>query len=236
MTAIRSLTFSIFLYGTTLIIGVVCLPVLLLSRSTNLALVRWWCGYLIGGFERIVGVTKEIRGAENLPEGSFIVAAKHQAMWETVIMNILLDDPATILKKELMYIPIFGWWVAKLNMISVDRGAHAAALKKMLRDAKAQTDKGRILTIYPEGTRADLRGKNPYKPGIAALYKTLNVPVIPVALNSGYCWARKGGYRPGKITLEFLEPIEPGMDRKAFMAELETRIETACDRLADELD
>lgn len=233
MIAIRSLAFSIFLYGSTLVIGVVCLPFLLLPRAWNLVLVRWWCGYVIGGFERIIGVKRVIIGAETLPKGSFIVAAKHQAMWETVILNILLKDPATILKKELMYIPIFGWWVAKLNMITVDRGARAAALKKMLKDAKALTDKGRVLTIFPEGTRADVGGKNAYKPGVAALYKTLNVPVVPVALNSGRCWARKGGYKPGTITLEFLEPIEPGLHRKDFMRELETRIETACNRLAD---
>lgn len=233
MTAIRSIAFSFFLYGTTLIIGVVCLPVLLFPRSVNVKLVRWWCNYVIGGFERIIGVKRIVIGQENLPQGSFIVAAKHQAMWETVILNVLLDDPATILKKELMYIPIFGWWVAKLNMISVDRGAHAAALKKMLKDAKAQTENGRILTIYPEGTRADVGGKNAYKPGIAGLYKALDVPVVPVALNSGRCWARKGGYKPGTITMEFLEPIQPGMNRKEFMSELETRIETGCNRLAD---
>lgn len=233
MLAIRSFAFSLFLYGTTLVIGVVSLPLLLFPRSANLALVQWWCDYVLGGFERIVGVKTIIKGQENLPEGSYLVASKHQAMWETIKLLRLLDDPATVLKKELMMIPIFGWWAQKLNMISVDRGAHAAALRKMLRDAKAQSEKGRMLTIFPEGTRAPVGGMNPYKPGIAALYRALDVPCVPVALNSGRCWARKGGYRPGTITIEFLEPIAPGLDRKTFMAELENRIETASNRLAE---
>ncbi len=111
MITIRSIAFSIFLYGSTVVIGILCVPALLLPRSAALGLARWWCGFIIGGFERIVGVTREIRGLENFPEGSFIIAAKHQAMWETLLMNVLLDDPATILKKELLYIPVFGWFI-----------------------------------------------------------------------------------------------------------------------------
>lgn len=235
LIVLRSIAFSLFLYLGTLIIGILCLPLLLGPRSWNLALVRWWCRWTTGGFEKIIGVRTEVRGLEHLPEGAKLIASKHQAMWETVWLFNLIDDPAVVLKKELMFIPIFGWWAAKLRMISIDRGAHAAALKAMMKKAKVAADESRSIIIFPEGTRAEVGKKNEYKPGVAALYKAMDKPCVPIALNSGRCWPRKGNiYRPGVITVEILPPIEPGLDRASFMAELETRIETATAKLLDD--
>jgi len=223
------------MYGSLAVCGIVCLPLLAMPHRWNVALVRWWTGLVLGAFENLIGVETVIRGRENLPEGHYFVALKHQAMWETLMVNQLFENPAVVLKQELMWIPIFGWWAWKLRMISVDRGAHAKALRKMLAGAKRECERGRQIMIFPQGTRTPPGVKNPYKPGVAAIYKALEVPVVPVALTSGLCWPKKGyAYRPGTIILEFLPPIPPGLDRKTFMAELETRIETATDRLLAE--
>jgi 1-acyl-sn-glycerol-3-phosphate acyltransferase len=223
------------MYGSIAILGILCLPVLLMPYRWNVGLVRWWTGLVLGAFERLIGVRTVIKGEENLPQGNYFVALKHQAMWETLMVNRIFDNPAIVLKQELMWVPLFGWWAWKLRMISIDRGAHAKALRKMLAEAKRECEAGRKIVIFPQGTRTPPGVKNPYKPGVAAIYKTLDVPVVPVALTSGLCWPKKGyGYKPGTITVEFLPPIEPGLPRSEFMAELETRIETATDRLIAE--
>jgi len=201
----------------------------------NVAFVNWWCDVELGAFAWLIGVKTVVRGEENIPEGACIVASKHQAMWETLFLHRHFRNPALILKRELMWVPIFGWWIAKMRMIPIDRGAHAAALRKMLRSAKERADAGRPIAIFPQGTRTPPGTQNTYKPGVAAIYGAIDVPVVPVALNSGLCWPKKGyAYKPGIITVEFLAPIAPGLPRKEFMAELEARIETATDKLVAE--
>ncbi len=232
MTYIRAFAFAIFLYVGTLIIGLVCSPLLLASHKTNVKFIRWWTSWILGGFRIIVGVNVVLKGRENLPEGPVLLASKHQAMWETMFLYRLTEDAAVVLKQELMSIPIFGWWNKKLKMIAIQREAHAAALKAMMRDAKAATDAGRSLIIFPEGTRAIPGETNEYKSGVFALYRAMKRPCVPIALNSGRCWPKSGiGFKPGTITVEILPPIEPGLDRDTFMTELETRIETATNRL-----
>jgi len=223
------------MYGSIAILGIICLPVLLMPYRWNVALVSWWCGLILGAFGRIIGVKTIIKGRENLPEGHYFLALKHQSMWETLAVNHMFDNPAIVMKQELMWIPLFGWWTWKLRMISIDRGAHAAALRKMLNEAKRECESGRKIVIFPQGTRTPPGVKNPYKPGVAAIYNALGVPVVPVAVTSGLCWPKKGySYKPGTITIEFLPPIEAGLNRREFMSELETRIETATDRLLAE--
>ncbi len=212
--------------------GIAGVPLFLMPHRWSVVWIRTWCKLALGAFSHIIGVRTVIKGEENIPDGPFFVALKHQAMWETIFTSRYFDNPAIILKQELMWLPVFGWWAWRLRMISVDRGAHAAALRKMLKDAKAECERGRTLVIFPQGTRTPPGVKKPYKSGVAAIYGALDVPVVPVALNSGLCWPRRGyAYRPGTITIEFLPPIAPGLSRKDFMAELETRIETATDRL-----
>ena len=221
-----------FLYGFTLLAGVVCLPLLIAPRSWNVGLVRWWCGVVLGGHKHIIGVEYVIKGKENVPEGPFILAAKHQAMWETLMVNRMLRDPAIVLKKELMIIPIFGWWAWKMRMIAIDRATRASALRKMMGAAKTEAEKGRPLVIFPEGTRKTPGDPPDYKPGTVAMYRALKIPVVPAALNSGRVWPRKGfGFKPGVITFEFLPPIEPGLGKPEFNAELEKRIEESTTRL-----
>lgn len=234
MTHIRAFAFAIFLYLGTLIIGLVCAPMLLASHKANVAFIKWWTAWILGGFRIIVGVKTNLIGLENLPDEPVLLASKHQAMWETMFIYRLARDPAVVLKRELLSIPIFGWWNQKLGMIAIDREAHAAALKAMMKDAKAATEAGRSLIIFPEGTRAAPGEKNEYKPGVFALYRAMKRPCVPIALNSGRCWPRSGiGFKPGTITVEILKPIEAGLDRDTFMAELESRIETASNLLLE---
>jgi len=186
------------------------------------------------------GIHVEYRGLEHRPEGAAIVAAKHQSAWDTLIWHILLDDPAMVLKRELLLIPIYGWLCRKTRMIAVDRKAGPKALRVMLDDAKSATARGRPIVIFPQGTRTSpgtLVEDVPYLPGVSALYRSLDVPVVPVALNSGFFWPRRQLMRhPGTIVLEFLEPIPPGLRRKEFDAQLQNRIENATSALELEVD
>ena len=182
--------------------------------------------------EKIVGTRLEVRGAENLPPGAVLVAAKHQSAWDTFALVPLLYDPAIVMKRELMLIPFYGWFSAKFGMIFVRREAGPSALRRMAGDAMKRAQAGRQILIFPEGTRR-VPGADPaYKPGAQFLYMRLGLPCVPLALNSGLYWPRRSLKRhPGTIIVEFLKPIPPGLPRKEFSMRLETAIETASDAL-----
>jgi len=164
-----------------------------------------------------------------------LIAAKHQSAWDTIIFSILLWDHCFVLKQELTRIPLFGWYLTRAGLIPVDRSGGAAALKKMVADARRAAEAGRPIVIFPEGTRVAPDAHRPYHPGVAALYSQLEVPVVPCALNSGLFWGRRSfAKRPGTITLEFLPAIPPGRPRKTFLAELEQAIEGRSRALAAE--
>lgn len=203
------------------------LPALLFNRIWVVRGQTLWTRGIIFLLRTLCGLRVEIRGTENLPGGAAIIACKHQSAFETMIFHEITRDPAIILKKELLNIPVYGWYCRKTDMIAVDRKGHAAALKSMLTQAKTALENERPIIIFPEGTRSPLDQDLPFQPGIAALYSKLNQPVTPVALNTGLFWPRKSFLcRPGVMVIEFLPAIPAGMDRKAFMAELKTRIET----------
>ena len=194
-----------------------------------------WTHFARRGLKLIVGLDHEIRGRENLPDGPSILASKHQSAWDTMAFLWLFPRPVYIIKKELLSIPLWGRCAARCGHIPVDRAGGAAALKQMVRAARAALAKGRHVVIFPEGTRVAPDERHPYHPGIAALYAQASVPVVPVALNSGVFWGRRSFHKqPGTIILEFLPAIPPGLDRKAFLGELENRLESASDRLLAE--
>ena len=232
MNTLRSLIFYIYMYGLMAIFGLAGAPLLLGPRRWARAYLRIYLHVIWGGLRLICGVHYEVRGLEHYPEDGALVAAKHQSMWETLAFWGILKDPAIILKKSLIYMPFFGWFAVKLGNISIDRTAGASALRKMLRDAATRASEGRQIVIFPEGTRTE-PGDNPdYKPGIVGLYQAMKVPCVPVALNSGvhlsnYCGLKK----PGKIVVEFLEPIPPGLDKSEFMRVLHDRISKASNAL-----
>lgn len=185
--------------------------------------------------EVIVGTKLEVRGREKLPNGACLVAAKHQSAWETFALIPLFRDPALLMKRELFWIPFHGWFSKKFEMIPVDRDKGPAALRRMLREAKARIADGREIIIFPEGTRRAPGAPPDYKTGVILLYEALRVPCVPVALNSGLFWPRRSLIRrPGTIVVEFLDPIPPGLPKAEFLKRLTEAIETASTRLLAE--
>ncbi len=236
MIVLRSALFSVLFLANISVMSIFYLPLLLAPRKAMMAAARLWVASSLVLLWHVAGVRWQVRGRENLPEGGFLVASKHQSAFETFAFHRLLEDPAYILKRELTWIPFFGWYLAKSGVIAIDRSAGAKALKAMVKGAQQAAAEGRPVIIFPEGTRSAPGAKMPYHTGVAMLYGAMGVPVVPVALNSGMCWGKRSFLkRPGTITVEFLPPIAPGsLDRKAFMAELESRIEAATDRLVAE--
>lgn len=235
MLVLRSLLFNILFYINLLFWMLVCVPTFVLPRLAFIRVAQAWARSSLVLLKAVAGTGVEFRGRHNIPAGGLLVAVKHQSLWETFALFTLFDDPAFVLKRELTWIPLFGWLALKGRMVSVDRKAGSAALVALNRRAREEVRKGRQILIFPEGTRRSAGAEPAYKLGIAHLYTNLGVPCLPVALNSGIYWPRRSFLRhPGIIVVEFLEPIAPGMARERFFEELQARIESASDRLLAE--
>jgi 1-acyl-sn-glycerol-3-phosphate acyltransferase len=225
MSWLRALAFNIAFVGVTALIGVAGLPMLLAPRRWVMHFGRFWARSVLALLKAIVGLDGEIRGLENLPAGASIIAMKHQSAWDTLILPVVLGDPAVVLKRELFLVPIYGWYAARAGSIGIDRRGGAAALRSLVARARREAAAGRKVVIFPEGTRTAPGRRLPYQPGVAALYQALGVPA---AVNSGLFWGRRRFMKhPGRIVLAFLEPIAPGQPRAQLMSELESRIEAA---------
>ncbi|MCD8571523.1 MAG: 1-acyl-sn-glycerol-3-phosphate acyltransferase [Alphaproteobacteria bacterium] len=227
---LRSTIYNITFYLLTVLACIVALPMLFLPRIWFLWVVRTWLA-LNTALERIImGLSYEVRGLENLPEdGSFIVAAKHQSAYETLKLHVLFEDPAVVLKKELLSIPLWGGFLKKSDVIAIDRSSREQAMNSIIEGAKRMSEQGRPIIIFPQGTRVGIDESTkdkPYKFGIARLYEATKLPVIPMALNTGYFHPRKGWLkRPGKVMFEFLPAMEPDLKREEFMRKLESALE-----------
>jgi len=227
MSWLRALLFNIAFFGVTALLGVAALPLLLAPRRVVMAFGRFWARCVLALAKAIVGLDGEIRGIEHLPSGACLIAMKHQSAWDTLILPVVLGDPACIVKRELLLLPFYGWYAARAGSIAIDRTAGAGALRRMIAAARPIAAQGRPIVIFPEGTRVAPGDRLPYQPGVAALYQALALPLVPAAVNSGLFWGRRSFIkRPGRITLEFLEPIPPGWPRRQVMAELEQRIDS----------
>ncbi|MDX1424944.1 MAG: lysophospholipid acyltransferase family protein [Kiloniellales bacterium] len=232
MTVLRALVFNVVFFCSGAVFLTLALPALLMPRGATIRVGTLWFGFVLGALRVICGVSHEIRGRENLPPAPCIVAAKHQSAWDTFAFLTFLDDAAYVIKRELLRIPVYGWLMSKAAMVPVDRAAGAKALRDMVRAARARIAEGRNIVIFPEGTRTAPGQRRRYHPGVAALYSQLSLPVVPVALNSGLYWPRRSFVkRPGRIVVELLPPIPPGLSRGDFMARLESSIEEASARL-----
>ena len=235
MTVLRSALFNLVFYAWTALLAIAALPMLLAPRRAVMSLGRWWSRTVLELARLIAGIAYELRGAEHLPRAPAIIAMKHQSAWDTLAVPALVGDAAIVLKRELLWIPCYGWYAYKAGMIPVDRGAGAPALRAMLGRARAVVAEGRPIVIFPEGTRTAVGATRSYHPGVAALYTQLGLPVVPVAVNSGLFWPRRSFLkRPGRIVVEALAPLPPGLERRTFLAELQSRIETATERLVAE--
>lgn len=226
------LFFALF-QAWTLILGTLYLPLLGMSPKVVGKAATFWVKGVFLILRLTCGLSYQLRGT--VPNGAVLVASKHQSTLETFAFRLILGDPAVILKQELLRIPFFGWYLAKTGVIAIDRAAGTKALKDMVKGAEAEAAKGRPVLIFPEGHRQPVGAPPEYHTGIAMIYAGIGLPCVPVALNTGLFWGR-GSFakRPGVATIWFLDPIAPGTDRKAFMAELQSRIETASAELAAE--
>jgi 1-acyl-sn-glycerol-3-phosphate acyltransferase len=229
---LRSLVFNALFYLAFLFWVVIALPTFVLPRGAMLAVANWWAQTNILLMRAICNIKVEFRGVEKIPKGPLIVASKHQSMWETISMLRFFKAPFFALKRELMFIPIFGLFLIKTRMIAIDRSAGGRALIKMARRARQEVLHGRQFVIFPEGTRRPVGAPPQYKPGIALIYADCGVPCLPVALNSGLFWPRRTFMRyPGTLVVEFLDPLPPGLSRDEFLLRMRTSIEEATDRL-----
>jgi 1-acyl-sn-glycerol-3-phosphate acyltransferase len=235
MTWTRALLFNIAFIAWTALLGLIGLPFLAAPREKAMRFGRFWASSVLLLLRIIVGIDHQIRGLNHIPRDGCIIAMKHQSAWDTLILPALLGDPAPVVKRELLLIPFYGWYAARAGSIAIDRKGGAGAVRRMIAAARAIAAAGRPIVIFPEGTRVAPGERRPYQPGVAALYQALGLPLVPAAVNSGLFWGRRSFVkRPGRITLEFLEPIPPGWPRPRLMAELEQRIETAAAALLRE--
>jgi 1-acyl-sn-glycerol-3-phosphate acyltransferase len=232
MNYLRSAAFTLIFPVWT---GICCIVLAfgpLLPRKQALRLAFFWVDTVAWIERRVLGLNYRVIGEENKPlHGSFIVAAKHQSTYETMKLHPILGDPAIVLKKELLRIPIWGRYLQKTGMIPIDRGAGRRAVGSMLTASLAAKAEGRPIVIFPQGTRVPAGTKRPYKSGVVALYSELNLPIVPLALNSGVFWPKKGWKHGGTVTFSFLPPIEPGLEPDAALAVLEQRLEAETNRL-----
>jgi 1-acyl-sn-glycerol-3-phosphate acyltransferase len=234
MLTLRSLAFNIAFYASLIVQMILWTPYYFLAPRHHAWVVpKFWARSSLWLHDKLAGAKAEISGLENLPEGSFILAPKHQSFWDAIAFFPCLDDPLYILKRELRWIPFFGWYVMKMRMIPVDRGSRSKALKAVVAATRAELARNpRQLIIYPEGTRRPPGAEPAYKYGIVELYAQLGLPVVPVAHVAGLYWPRRKFVRyPGTIKARFLKPIPPGLDRDEFMARLIGETEAACDEL-----
>ena len=232
MQHLRSLAFSVIFPLWTGLCCIVLAFGTLLPRKGALAMALAWVRSVAWIERHVLGLNYRVIGRENLPShGAFIVAAKHQSTFETMKLHLILNDPAIVLKKELLRIPIWGRYLKQTGMIPIDRGAGRRAVGNMLTASEQAKADGRPIVIFPQGTRVPAGAKRSYKSGVAALYQQLDLPILPLALNSGLFWPKNGMKHGGTVTFSFLPPIEPGMEADAVLALLEDRLESETNRL-----
>ncbi len=232
---VRSIAFNVLFYVNTVFWLIVALPTFFMPYWAIVEIAKAWGRVNLVLLRWVAGIDIEVRGAEKIPKGGLIVASKHQSAWETFVLVTLFDQPLYIVKRELMWIPIFGWLMAKGRMVPVDRSAGSQALVEMAERARIEIGRGRQLIIFPEGTRRPAGAEPRYKHGVAYLYAAEGVPCVPIALNSGLFWPRRSILRyPGTVLVEVLDPIPPGLDKEVFFKRLQDGIETATARLIAE--
>jgi 1-acyl-sn-glycerol-3-phosphate acyltransferase len=229
------MVFNVLFYLNTLVHLLFGLPTFFMPYRAIIAVAKSWGRVNLVLLRTVAGIDCEIRGREKIPKGPIIVAAKHQSAWETFALLPLLENPVFILKRELQWIPIFGWLTIKGRMVPVRRGGGSQTLAAMVERARIELADSRQLIIFPEGTRRPAGAEPRYKAGVALLYAAEGVPCVPIALNSGLFWPRRSLWRfPGTVVADVLDPIPPGLGKEAFFDRLQNDIETATARLIAE--
>ena len=231
---LRSLIYNVLFYLLLVCWLIAAVPTFLMPRTGIMKIARLWARSSIWLLRVVCNVKVEYRGLEKIPKGPLLVASKHQSMWETFALLQFFDQPLYILKRELKWIPLFGWYLIKSNMIGINRGAGGRSLLEMTRRAGEEVRRGRQLIIFPEGTRTPVDAPPHYKTGVAQIYVDSRVTCVPVALNSGLFWPRRSFMRyPGTLVVEFLDPLPPGLSRREFLARVSSVMEDATSRLVE---
>jgi 1-acyl-sn-glycerol-3-phosphate acyltransferase len=235
MILLRSIIFNISFYVLLVVLMLIGLPTFLMRRQTVQSWARLWARLSLVLLDRICHLKVEFRGLEHLPKGAVLIAPKHQSLLETFALLVVVEDFTFVHKRELGFIPLFGWYLWGTGQIAIDRAKRASALAEVVRGARKIFKENRQFIIFPEGTRRPVGAAPNYKAGVALVQADAKVACIPVALNSGLFWARRHFRRyPGTVVIEFLAPIEPGLGKAKFMQTLEDRIESATNRLVAE--
>jgi len=233
MQYLRSLIYVIQVYIAMAVLGLSFTPWAILSKRGALVACKLYARYAMWSARWMVGLKTEVRGP--VPRGEVMVAAKHQSFFDILIIFEALPHPKFIMKKELLWTPFIGLYAKRLGCIPVDRGKRGGAIAKMVKDVAKEFDEPGQLVIYPQGTRVAPGAQTPYKVGSAVLYEGTGYPCVPVATNAGLFWPRTGILRkPGTAVVEFLDPIPPGEERRAFLARLEEAVEGRSDALMRE--
>jgi 1-acyl-sn-glycerol-3-phosphate acyltransferase len=232
MLVVRSLLFNVFFYVFTALCSVVAMLLAIVWPSRLMKMARLWSVGWLYLYKLICGVRYEVNGIENMPDGTCIIAMKHQSIWESCAIFAIFGGPIFVLKSELMWVPIFGWVMKRMGCISIRRGAGRAALTNMIRGARAAVARGNQIVIFPEGTRSAPGAQASYKSGVSHLYTALQLSCVPVALNSGILWPRRRFLRPpGLITVSILPAIPAGLPRQKMLDQMILEIETGCQLL-----
>lgn len=225
---IRTFVFYLYLNIWTVIFGVLFSPTLLLSNRSICWACKIWAKLSLLGLRVICGVTYQVGGLNNLPKESFILASKHQSAFETIFFWMILDRPVYVLKRELIFLPIFGLYLLRLGMIYINRKAGSRALKHIVDQSKLTlAQRNATIIIFPEGTRTKAGNRSErYFPGLGAIYTANHHKVVPVALNSGFYWPSRGFViKPGKVLIKILPAIKPGLSREEFGKLINEQIE-----------
>ena len=234
MIVLRSILYNLLFYLNLVVLLLVAFVAMLLPKIAVIRMSQAWGRTSVWLLRVVCGTKVEFRGLERLPKGPLIIAAKHQSTWETFALLRLFDDFTFVVKRELMWIPIFGWCMWRARMIPVDRSAGTQALNDMLARAKQEVQSGRQLVIFPEGTRRAPGAPPDYKTGFAQIYSSCGVPCLPIALNSGLFWPRRTFMRyPGTLVVEFLDPLPAGLPKDEYLSRVQTAIEEATSRLVE---
>jgi len=234
MIFLQALWFNVTFYAANLVMSTLLSGALFFPRKIIVKAVWVWLSVVAKVENHCGGIKYRVLGRENIPQGACIVACKHQSEWETFKLHLIFNDPAIVLKRELLKIPLIGCYMRRSGSIAIDRGGGASTLRRMTAAAKRALAQGRSILIFPEGTRVGVGESRPYKSGVAALYRELNLPIVPVALNSGLLWPKNSFYKKrGTITVEILSPLPPGLPREEMMQKLREALESASARLLE---
>ena len=227
MNLLRTLIFSLFFYGLSVPMVLLVPLVALLGGTALRSYAMGWVALMTWSARWILGIRVKIEGT--IPAGPVLFAGKHESIFEALELSRLLGSPATVMKRELAQIPLWGWAARRYGVIIADRAANATALRAMMKDAKTALAEGRSVLIFPEGTRVKPGESPELRSGFAGLYRMLGLPVVPIAVRSGHVWTKHGVKKPGVVTFRFLDPIPPGLPR----AEAEAKVHAGINALND---